>query len=145
MTERSAIVRFKAADEDAYFLAWTTTPWTLPSNLALAVHPDTIYAHIKVGDERYLLAENLVSGYFDDYELLSTHSGSELEGLSYKPIFDYFRDQPDAFKILNADYVTTEDGTGIVHQAPAFDHLPEVRHRCGDPGGHGRKVYFAGA
>lgn len=106
--------------EGANALAWTTTPWTLPSNLALAVHPDTIYAHIKVGDERYLLAENLVSGYFDDYEVLSTHSGSELEGLSYKPIFDYFRDQPGAFKILNADYVTTEDGTGIVHQAPAF-------------------------
>ena len=106
--------------EGANALAWTTTPWTLPSNLALAVHPDTTYAHIKVGDERYLLAENLVSGYFDDYEVLSTHSGSELEGLSYKPIFDYFRDQPGAFKILNADYVTTEDGTGIVHQAPAF-------------------------
>ena len=106
--------------EGANALAWTTTPWTLPSNLALAVHPDTTYVHIKVGDERYLLAENLVSGYFDDYEVLSRHSGSELEGLSYKPIFDYFRDQPDAFKILNADYVTTEDGTGIVHQAPAF-------------------------
>ena len=106
--------------EGANALAWTTTPWTLPSNLALAVHPDTTYVHIKVGDERYLLAENLVSGYFDDYEVLSRHSGSELEGLSYKPIFDYFRDQPGAFKILNADYVTTEDGTGIVHQAPAF-------------------------
>ncbi|WJZ03147.1 isoleucine--tRNA ligase [Corynebacterium freiburgense] len=112
-------------------LAWTTTPWTLPSNLALAVHPEVSYTVIEAGEggleefigQRFLLAENLVAGYakeFGDYKVISKYVGSDLVGLHYTPVFDYFKDHPNAFQIIAADYVTTEDGTGIVHQAPAF-------------------------
>ena len=112
-------------------LAWTTTPWTLPSNLALAVNPAVSYAVVKAGPsglsefvgERFLVAENLVGGYakeLGEYEVLSTHKGADLVGLTYEPVFGFFRDHPNAFRVLAADYVTTEDGTGIVHQAPAF-------------------------
>ncbi|MEJ6020500.1 isoleucine--tRNA ligase [Corynebacterium sp. H113] len=113
-------------------LAWTTTPWTLPSNLALAVHPEITYAVVKVGEEgleefrgsRFLLAEALVGQYAKelgkDFEVVATMPGAALVGLQYTPIFDYFADEPNAFRIVAADYVSVEDGTGIVHQAPAF-------------------------
>ncbi|GAA1474108.1 isoleucine--tRNA ligase [Corynebacterium felinum] len=112
-------------------LAWTTTPWTLPSNLALAVNPSVTYAQVEVGEggveefvgQRFLLAENLVPSFakeLGEYTVVSTHLGAELVGLTYEPVFGYFRDHPHAFQILGAEYVTTEDGTGIVHQAPAF-------------------------
>ena len=105
-------------------LIWTTTPWTLPSNLAIAVNPDVTYAVVRAADgERYLLAENLVAGYakeLGDYEIEHTYVGQELAGLGYQPPYDFFLDEPHAFRILVADYVTTEDGTGVVHQAPAF-------------------------
>ena len=105
-------------------LIWTTTPWTLPSNLAIAVNPDVTYAVVRTADEeRYLLAENLVAGYakeLGDYEIEHTYAGQELAGLGYQPPYDFFLDEPNAFRILVADYVTTEDGTGVVHQAPAF-------------------------
>ena len=105
-------------------LIWTTTPWTLPSNLAIAVNPDVTYAVVRAADEeRYLLAENLVAGYakeLGDYEIEHTYAGQELAGLGYQPPYDFFLDEPNAFRILVADYVTTEDGTGVVHQAPAF-------------------------
>ena len=105
-------------------LIWTTTPWTLPSNLAIAVNPDVTYAVVRAADgERYLLAENLVAGYakeLSDYEIEHTYVGQELAGLGYQPPYDFFLDEPHAFRILVADYVTTEDGTGVVHQAPAF-------------------------
>ncbi|AFH52337.1 Isoleucyl-tRNA synthetase [Corynebacterium pseudotuberculosis 267] len=116
----------------AYALAWTTTPWTLPSNLALAVNPGVNYAEVKVGEDgaeairgqRVLLAEALVGAYAkelgEQHEVLSVHPGVDLVGLKYQPIFDYFADTENAFQVLAADYVTTEDGTGIVHQAPAF-------------------------
>ncbi|CAB0610565.1 isoleucine--tRNA ligase [Corynebacterium diphtheriae] len=116
----------------AYALAWTTTPWTFPSNLALAVNPQVNYVEVKVGDQgaeairgqRVLLAEALVGAYAkelgEDHEVLAVRPGSELVGLIYQPIFDYFADHENAFQILAAEYVTTEDGTGIVHQAPAF-------------------------
>ncbi|MEL4153378.1 isoleucine--tRNA ligase [Corynebacterium bovis] len=116
----------------ALALAWTTTPWTLPSNLALAVNPTTTYALVEVGDDgaegfrgaRVLLAEDLVGEYAaelgENRTVVSTHPGTELVGLTYEPVFGYFRDHPGAFRVLSADYVTTEDGTGIVHQAPAF-------------------------
>ncbi|MGO3059901.1 isoleucine--tRNA ligase [Corynebacterium casei] len=115
---------------DAAFLAWTTTPWTLPSNLALAVHPEVDYALVRVGGDteftgqKFVLAEALVASFAkelgEDHEVLKTFKGAELEGITYQPIFDYFKDQPNAFQVLLADYVTTEDGTGVVHQAPAF-------------------------
>ncbi|AWR16337.1 isoleucyl-tRNA synthetase [Corynebacterium diphtheriae] len=116
----------------AYALAWTTTPWTLPSNLALAVNPQVNYVEVRVGDQgaeairgqRVLLAEALVGAYAkelgEDHEVLAVRPGSELVGLIYQPIFNYFADHENAFQILAAEYVTTEDGTGIVHQAPAF-------------------------
>ncbi|PLW03895.1 isoleucine--tRNA ligase [Corynebacterium ulcerans] len=116
----------------AYALAWTTTPWTLPSNLALAVNPDVNYVEVKVGEDgaesirgqRVLLAEALMGAYAkelgEQHEVLAVHPGTDLVGLKYQPIFDYFADTDNAFQILAAEYVTTEDGTGIVHQAPAF-------------------------
>ena len=105
-------------------LIWTTTPWTLPSNLAIAVNPNVTYAVVRTANgERYLLADNLVAGYakeLGDYEIEHTYVGQELAGLGYHPPYDFFLDEPKAFRILVADYVTTEDGTGVVHQAPAF-------------------------
>ncbi|AIG64419.1 isoleucine--tRNA ligase [Corynebacterium atypicum] len=116
-------------------IAWTTTPWTLPSNLALAVHPDVDYQLLNVGKnssvqeftgQKILIAAELKNSYAkelgDDAELIASFKGKELVGLTYQPIFDYFHDRAEngAFRILGADYVTTEDGTGIVHQAPAF-------------------------
>lgn len=113
-------------------IAWTTTPWTLPSNLALAVNPKVTYALVKVaedGEEGFVgqtlvLAENLIGAYAKEVgsepEVLATFPGEKLVGLTYEPVFDYFRDTRNAFQVLSADYVTTEDGTGVVHQAPAF-------------------------
>lgn len=116
----------------ALALAWTTTPWTLPSNLALAVNPAVTYALVEVAEDgeaefvgkRVLLAKDLVGSYAKELGaeavIVSEHPGSELVGLTYEPIFGYFRDHANGFQILGAEYVTTEDGTGIVHQAPAF-------------------------
>ncbi|GAA3964065.1 isoleucine--tRNA ligase [Gordonia caeni] len=103
---------------------WTTTPWTLPSNLAIAVHPETEYAHVRTADgAEYLLAAALVGSYakeLGETETVGTYSGSDLAGLGYRPPFDYFAGHPNAHRILTADYVTTDSGTGIVHLAPAF-------------------------
>ena len=126
VTERSAIVMFKAADEDAYFLAWTTTPWTLPSNLALCVNPNVTYVKLRVYGKVYYLAEALVDSVFDgswgEREELATMKGSELEYRKYEPLYPFVtQDVRDkAFFVTCDDYVTTEDGTGIVHMAPAF-------------------------
>ena len=126
VTERSAIVTFKAADEDAYFLAWTTTPWTLPSNLALCVNPNVTYVKLRVYGKVYYLAEALVDSVFDgswgEREELAKMKGSELEYRKYEPLYPFatqdVRDK--AFFVICDNYVTTEDGTGIVHTAPAF-------------------------
>ena len=126
VTERSAIVKFKAADEDAYFLAWTTTPWTLPSNLALCVNPNVTYVKLRVYDKVYYLAEALADSVFDgswgEREELAKMKGSELEYRKYEPLYPFVtQDVRDkAFFVTCDDYVTTEDGTGIVHTAPAF-------------------------
>ncbi|MDL9937416.1 isoleucine--tRNA ligase [Gordonia sp. ABSL1-1] len=105
-------------------LIWTTTPWTLPSNLAIAVHPDVDYVHVRAADgHEYLLAQALLGGYAKEIaepEVLHTYSGSELAGLRYTPPFDFFVGHPNAHRVLLADYVTTDSGTGIVHLAPAF-------------------------
>ncbi len=126
VTERSAIVRFKAADEDAYFLAWTTTPWTLPSNLGLCVNPNVTYVKVRVYGKVYYLAEALMDSVFadswGDREILATMKGSDLEHRKYEPLYPFAdKDVQDkAFFVTCDDYVTTEDGTGIVHIAPAF-------------------------
>ncbi len=119
-------VAFRLCDEDASMLAWTTTPWTLPSNLALCVGPEIDY--VKVRDTRddtvvYLAAQRLASyGNAEQFELLSEHKGRDLVGRRYRPLFSYFAEleSQGAFVVLMDEYVTTDTGTGIVHQAPAF-------------------------
>ncbi len=125
VVDPAVTVRFKLKNEDAYFLAWTTTPWTLPSNLGLALGPDIIYSKIKDGDDIYILARERLSAYYkdpEDYEVIEELTGKDLEGTAYIPLFPYFEDleKQNAFKTLTADYVTVQDGTGIVHTAPGF-------------------------
>ncbi|MCR5758585.1 MAG: isoleucine--tRNA ligase [Selenomonas sp.] len=124
--ERSAMVKFKVKDEDAYFLAWTTTPWTLPSNLGLCVNPEVDYVKIKVDGTVYYMAEALVDTVFEgvegEREVLAKCKGKDLEYREYEPLYDYAvgKLKKKAFFVVCDDYVTTSDGTGIVHIAPAF-------------------------
>src|SRR6266545_1147850 len=111
-------------------LVWTTTPWTLPSNLAMAVHPDVDYVTVEKDGERYLLAEARVPAYArelgENPPVLARYKGSELLGRHYTPPFDFFVGRDNAHQVLAADYVTTEDGTGIVHIAPAYGEEDKV-------------------
>ena len=119
--ERSAIVRFKKKDEDVYFLAWTTTPWTLPSNVALCVNPDEEYSKVKQGDYTYILASALVETVLkEDYTVLENYKGKELEGIEYEPLWGGLNVKGKAWYVVCDNYVTLTDGTGIVHIAPAF-------------------------
>ncbi|MFR9802886.1 isoleucine--tRNA ligase [Pseudonocardia sp. RS010] len=110
--------------DDALALVWTTTPWTLPSNLAVAVNPEVEYSLLRADGEKYVLASARVGAYArelgEEPEVLRTFTGRELLGLSYTPPFDFFVGRANAHRVLEADYVTTEDGTGLVHIAPAF-------------------------
>ncbi|MEX0847010.1 MAG: isoleucine--tRNA ligase [Ilumatobacteraceae bacterium] len=110
-------------DSGEKILAWTTTPWTLPSNLALAVGPDIDYAVMELDGSRYILAEARLGSY--EHELagatqVGTLSGADLVGRGYTPLFPFFADTPNAFHVLAADFVSTDDGTGVVHLAPGF-------------------------
>lgn len=121
--ERSAIVRFKVKGEDAYFLAWTTTPWTLPSNLALCVNPKVTYVKVKKDDYTYYLAEALAEKVLgEDFSVLAKFTGKDLEYKEYEPLYPFAvgKIKKKSFYITCDDYVTTADGTGIVHMAPAF-------------------------
>lgn len=127
--DHSAIVKFKAVDDDAYYLAWTTTPWTLPSNLTLCVNPKVDYVKIEVKGIKYILAEALVEKVFTDFDgerkILARYKGQDLEYKKYEPLYPFANNiikqsGKQAFFITCDDYVTTEDGTGIVHCAPAF-------------------------
>ena len=112
-----------ALDSGEKILAWTTTPWTLPANLALAVHPDVVYAVIEIDGEQLILAEARLDSYereFGEAQRVGTLLGSDLVGRTYQPLFNYFSDTESAFRILGADFVTTQDGTGVVHLAPGF-------------------------
>ena len=134
LKERSAVVRFKVKDEDAYFLAWTTTPWTLPSNIALCVNPEETYAKVKAADgyTYYMgkeLLDTVLSPLAEDgekaYEILETMTGKDLEYKEYEPLYQAAADvvtkqHKKAFFVYCDDYVTMSDGTGIVHIAPAF-------------------------
>ncbi|TVQ17445.1 MAG: isoleucine--tRNA ligase [Spirochaetaceae bacterium] len=126
VTDPAITVRFELADEPGTsILAWTTTPWTLPSNLGLAMGPDIDYVKIAVGDEHVILAKSRLDAYYPDaaaYTIDWTKKGRDLAGLHYRPLFPYFAalDADGAFRTHVADYVTTEDGTGIVHIAPGF-------------------------
>ncbi len=121
-------VKFELDDEPGTsFLAWTTTPWTLPSNLGLALGADIRYVKVKdsAQDSRYILAEDRLPAYYKDpagYEVVARYTGKELAGKTYKPLFPFFADlkAKGAFKALNGDFVSTDEGTGIVHIAPGF-------------------------
>ncbi len=125
VTDPSVFVKFKLTDSDKYLLAWTTTPWTLPANTAVALNQNETYAEVQVGDELLILAKNLLDKVLTDekhqvltYKVLRTLKGKELIGKSYEPLFE---DRgKNAHKVWHADYVTLEDGTGIVHLAPAY-------------------------
>ncbi len=128
--ERSAIARFKVVGEDAYILAWTTTPWTLPSNVALCVHPDETYAKVKAADGRtYYMAEALLDTVLGSlereegtpaYEVLETYVGKDLEYKEYEPLYNFRPLNKKAHYVVCDTYVTLTDGTGVVHIAPAF-------------------------
>ncbi|WP_058303079.1 isoleucine--tRNA ligase [Gorillibacterium timonense] len=116
----SATVKFKSKNEDAYFLAWTTTPWTLPANIALAVNKDIEYVKARKDGEVYILARSLVEKVLkEDYEVLSVHKGAEFVGTPYTPPFDYIQVTNKGHIVVDADYVSDTSGTGIVHTAPA--------------------------
>ena len=119
--ERSAIVKFKLKGEDAYFLAWTTTPWTLPSNVALCVNPNETYVKVKTADAVYILAEALAEKHLgEDFEVLETYNGRDLEYREYEPLFDFVSPREKCWYVTCDNYVTLTDGTGVVHIAPAF-------------------------
>jgi isoleucyl-tRNA synthetase len=122
VVDPSVYVRFPVVGEAGVsLLGWTTTPWTLLSNAALAVHPDVVYVRARVGDEVLIVAEALADSLFDDYTVEATLTGAELAGTRYEPPFGYIDDYGElGHTVLTADFVTTEDGTGIVHTAIAF-------------------------
>lgn len=119
----SLTIIFPLEDEpEVSLLAWTTTPWTLPSNLAVCVHPELEYVKIrdrKTG-QQFILAAGRVKAHFEDAEILETFKGKALKGKKYRPLFPYFAKQAKAFQVLVDEFVSLEDGTGIVHMAPAF-------------------------
>lgn len=146
VTDISVTAKFRVlGEENTYFLAWTTTPWTLPGNVALAVGEDIEYIKVQSEDSFYWVAEDLCESVFEgkEYEVVEKNYGSELAGIEYVPVFEYYQQQnlehtENGWKVYVADFVTTEDGTGIVHIAPAFgsddmelgknNNLPFVQH-----------------
>jgi isoleucyl-tRNA synthetase len=148
ITDISVYVKLEMVDEPKTFmLAWTTTPWTLPGNVALAINPDFTYLKIKIGEEKFILAENRINSLKNivkDYEVIEKIPSSKLIGKTYKPVFGYYvndknlKNIENAFKVYGADFVTNDSGTGIVHIAPAFGsddydlskkyNLPFIQH-----------------
>ncbi len=116
----SIFIKLKIIGEDAYFLVWTTTPWTLISNIALAVGPDYDYVRVRNRGDELILAEALLSVLDGEVEVLEKIKGRELIGKRYEPCYPFFKDHESAFRVIGADFVTLTDGTGIVHTAPAF-------------------------
>ncbi|OGG77160.1 hypothetical protein A3B35_02640 [Candidatus Kaiserbacteria bacterium RIFCSPLOWO2_01_FULL_54_24] len=138
-------VKMELVDEPGtYFLAWTTTPWTLPGNVALAVGPNITYVKVETEDGTYWVAKERASAVVPNAEVLEEKRGSELVGKKYKPLFDYYagdvslKNRENGWKVYAADFITAEDGTGIAHEAPAFgaddwellkkENLPFVQH-----------------
>lgn len=120
VTERTAVVAFQSDFEGgAAFLAWTTTPWTLPSNVALCVNAEFVYSLVSVNGKKYILAKDLCAKHFEEYETLKEFSGSELVGVHYSPLYKTC-DNGDPYRVVADDYVSLSEGTGIVHIAPAF-------------------------
>ncbi len=149
ITDISVTAKFEITEEPGTFiLAWTTTPWTLPGNVALAVNPDVEYVKIEKDGEKLILAKERLGEIEGENKIVETFKGFALAGKSYKPLFDYYSEKEDlenrenGWKIYSADFVTTDEGTGIVHIAPAFGEddmntsleyaLPFVQHVTGD-------------
>lgn len=145
ITDISVYVKFALEGEkNTYVLAWTTTPWTLPGNVALAIGPDITYTKIKIGDSFYILAKERLSVVKEQYEVVGEIAAQDLIGKKYKPVFDYYvhdskiKNRENGWKIYAAPFVTTTDGTGVVHIAPAFgsddyelslkENLPFIQH-----------------
>lgn len=120
--DNTVVVKFKVRDFDnKYILAWTTTPWTLPSNTALAINKSYTYVEVRVDDEIYILAKDLLKILGDiEYEIVDEFSGDKILGLKYEQLFTYIKPEGHGFYVVHADYVTLSDGTGVVHTAPAF-------------------------
>ncbi|MCD1275790.1 MAG: isoleucine--tRNA ligase [Candidatus Nanogingivalaceae bacterium] len=124
-TDPSLFVYFKLEDEDEYLLAWTTTPWTLPANMVVAINRDVDYSLVAYGDKKFYIASDAIERVMTDekhqpleYSIIKTIKGSELVGKRFEPLFE--NRGPNAHKVLHADFVTTDDGTGLVHIAPAY-------------------------
>jgi isoleucyl-tRNA synthetase len=139
VTDPAITVKFRCLNEaNTWFLAWTTTPWTLPSNLALAVGADIDYVKVRDGEDFFILAESRVAAYYSEApEIVWRGKGRELENRRYEPLFDYFADRAGdgAFRVLTGDFVSTENGAGIVHMAPGFgedDHAVCRAHGIGE-------------
>lgn len=146
VTDLSATAKFRSKkDPNLFFLAWTTTPWTLPGNVALAVGKEILYAKVTRNGEAFILAKNLISKYFEEgtYELVNEMAGKDLVGEEYEPLFTYYKGAALAgieksWHVIATDFVTTEDGTGIVHIAPGYgeddylagkaEGLPVIQH-----------------
>lgn len=129
ITDPTVYAKFKLKDSDTHLLAWTTTPWTLPSNSAIAVNKDITYAEVELEGAKYILADNLLDKALTDekhqtldYKVIRTFKGKELVGKSYEPLFDTYSKELDknAFKVWHADFVHEDDGTGIAHESPAY-------------------------
>ncbi|KKU25562.1 MAG: Isoleucine-tRNA ligase [Candidatus Magasanikbacteria bacterium GW2011_GWA2_46_17] len=126
ITDISVYAKFEVVSEPGtFFLVWTTTPWTLPGNAALAVNPDAKYLKVKIGQSSYIIAESRIAALAERYEVIETLPGRRFVGESYKPLFDYYLgaklpDMENAFLVYGAKFVATDEGTGIVHIAPAF-------------------------
>ena len=126
ITDISVYVKFELVDEpNTFLLAWTTTPWTLPGNAALAVNPKEQYVKIKIKEENFILAKARLAVIKEEYEVVGEIKGKELVGKKYKPLFDYYdngklENRDNGWKVYGADFVTMEDGTGIVPISPLF-------------------------
>ena len=146
ITDISVYVKFELVDEPGtYLVAWTTTPWTLPGNVALAVNPEVEYSIVRQGDSLYIVGSELAAKVFkEEFVVIKTVLGQELVGKSYKPVFDYYyqdeklSNRENGWKVYAGDFVTTDSGTGVVHVAPAFgeddlklaqiNNLPFIQH-----------------
>jgi len=122
ITEETVVVKFKLKEENTYALVWTTTPWTLPSNLAIAVNPGLNYAYVEKEGNKFIILKQLAEKYIPNGKITKIIKGKELVGKKYFPLFNYFNNL-DAFKIIEGDFVTAEEGTGLVHMAPAFGEV----------------------
>lgn len=129
----TVIVPFKKADEDAYFLVWTTTPWTLMANVALCVNPDLTYVKVQSMGYKFILCESLVEKVLgEDVKILETYKGTDLKGMKYEQLLPFVKVEGKAFEVLNDTYVSDSDGTGIVHIAPAYG--ADDNRVCNDAG-----------